>query len=91
MQHTWPRVQYLPPLRLNTPAPSVMMSAVRQRLLSTQVQLVVEVPGTTTPRYLSDRRMLEVTVSEGGHTRSYHLHPWSVILLHLLLPIETES
>ena len=51
VQQTWPRVQYR--LRLNTPAPSVMTSPVRQRLLDTQVQLVVEVPGITGPIYLS--------------------------------------
>ena len=50
-QQTWPRVQNL--RRLNTPAPSVMMSPARQRLLDTQVQLVVEDPGTMEPTYLS--------------------------------------
>ena len=86
VQHTWPRLQNL--LRLKTPAPSVMMSPSRQRLLDTQVQLVVEVPGTTQPTYLSRSGNMsgsERKVRVGHH----HYHPWSQHLLLLLLPTDT--
>ena len=55
VQQTWLVEQYLP-LRLMWPDPSVMTSSARQRLLDTQVQLVVEDPGTITPTCLSERR-----------------------------------